>query len=226
MHTVRGWGNAELSCSLVHPCRSSRRKSVQESIVSWRLLTFSKLGLNSLTAMNTVIGNCSNSVFVQYADKTKLWKDWQTPMSQLFGMGQAGLKDFTRHSQIDRILRCQLICGISSYSVCNRCGNNNTKNHTNRDQINSTGVHKRNCHTNVPNACPSANVPRWQKCFENFTNAKAETFKPTSTGDKVEGNDRLSGVIVAEKSSVSAWWQVVGSAARNVDAFGRRCAEA
>ena len=50
------------------------------------LPTYSKLGLNSLTATNkTDISNCFKSVLVQHADKAKTWKDLQTPFWQFLG---------------------------------------------------------------------------------------------------------------------------------------------
>ena len=67
------------------PCECE--KSVQKAAVSMLLPTYSKLGLNSLTATNkTDIGNYFKAVFVHYADKGKTWKDSQTPISQFLGI--------------------------------------------------------------------------------------------------------------------------------------------
>ena len=67
------------------PCEGE--KSVQKAAVSLLLPTYSKLGLNSLTATNkTDISNYFKSVFVQCADKAKTWKDLQTPISQFLGI--------------------------------------------------------------------------------------------------------------------------------------------
>ena len=69
-------------------------KFVQKVAVSLLPPTYSKLELNSLTATNqTDFSNYFKSVFVQYADKAKTWKDLQTPISQFFGIVQAGLNN-------------------------------------------------------------------------------------------------------------------------------------
>ena len=59
-------------------------KSVQKAAVCLLLPSYSKLGLNSLTATNkTESSNYFKSVFVQHADKAKTWMELQTPMKQL-----------------------------------------------------------------------------------------------------------------------------------------------
>ena len=76
------------------PCEGE--KSVQKAAVSLLLPTYSKLGLNSLTATNkTDIGNYIKSVFVHYAGKAKTWKDLQTPISQFLSIVLAGLNNLS-----------------------------------------------------------------------------------------------------------------------------------
>ena len=78
------------------PCEGE--KSVQKAAVSLLLPTYSKLGLNSLTATNkTDIGNYFKSVFVHYAGKAKTWKGLQTPSSQFLSIVLAGFEQLEQH---------------------------------------------------------------------------------------------------------------------------------